>query len=357
MAILSKAAATVAGFAAGAAIADKVSNIVSETTQAFNKLKLGNVSGSASLSGLQPVTKFKMNAFPNDPSRFAKESTQKLIEQPNKFTVFTYPQDIGKYFIKFSFKEYQRLIALERVKNIPTIVVVFPIPTSLNDNFSVSYQDAKLGPIAGALMEGAARGAAQAGGGVMSQLGGAVSGAAKTGASNVVEGGYAFARQKITNETLAANLDKATGIVPNPHLAAIFQDVGLREHSFSFRFSPKNSNESKLLKNIIRNIKSRMLPGSLGDSSTGPLFTFPDTVDISFGPKEQIPYKFKECVMTSFNVNYSPNGTPSFFKDGNPTDIEISMSFKETKIFTREDFNKDKDEQISSSQTTFSDVL
>jgi len=355
MSILTKAAATVAGLAVGASIAEKVNGIISGSTQAFNTLKLGNIGGAGS-SGFKPVTKFKLNNFPNDPSKFVKESTQKLIQQPDKFTVFTYPEDIGKYFIKFSFQEYQRLIALEKSKKIPTIVVVLPIPTNLNDNFSVSYNDASLGPITGALMEGAKQGASASGGGVMNQLSGALGGATKSLGSNIAETGYAFAKSKITNETLAANLDKATGIVPNPHLAAIFKDISLREHSFSFRFSPRNSSESKILKNIIKNIKIRMLPGTLSDGSTGPLFTFPDTVDISFGPKDQVPYKFKTCVMTNFSVNYAPNGIPSFFKDGNPTDIELSMSFKETEVFTRNDF-KEASEEDKGAPTVFSGVI
>jgi len=146
---------------------------------------------------------------------------------------------------------------------------------------------------------------------------------------------------RLGGEALLANIDKVTGAVPNPHLAAIFQDIGLREHSFNFRFSPKNAKETSILQNLISKIKYRILPGTAGGGTkTGPLFTFPDVVDISFGPKEMLPYFFERCVVTSFAVNYAPNGTPSFFKDGNPTDIELSMSFKEIRVITRETINK-----------------
>lgn len=360
MSFFSKAAAAVAVYTAGRTIADKVSSIVSETQQAFNKNKFGDVAGSASAAGFKPITKFKLNDMPNDPSQFAKNSTNKLLQNPDKFTVFTFPTDIGKYFIKFSFKSYKRDIALVTVKEDPTLVVVLPIPTSLNDNFSVSYNDAKLGSITGALVEGAIRGAQQAaagGGGVVKQVAGAAVGAIKEGYDQFIPMGYSAVRQKITNETLGANIDKATGIVPNPHLAAIFQDIGLREHSFTFRFSPKNQNESKILKELIRNIKIRMLPGTNnGDSQTGMIFTFPDIVDISFGPEDEIPYKFQTCVMTSFGANYAPNGTPAFFKDGSPTDIELSMSFKEVRVLTRESFmnqTKDSKTAVQTSASTY----
>jgi len=350
MAFFSKAAATVAGLAAGAAIADKINSITSQTQQAVNKLKFGDVSGAASAAGFKPVTKFKLNDLPNDPSSFASQSTRNLLQQPDKFKVFTYPSDIGKYFIKFSFQKYDRKIPLVKPKDEPTLVLVLPIPTNLVDNFSVSYNDAKLGAVLGAAVETGAR--------VLSgeqKLASAETAKTITAAAGV---GVRDQIGRIGGEALLANIDKATGVVPNPHLAAIFQDIGLREHSFNFRFSPKNANESITIKNIIRNIKIRILPGtSGGDSQTGPLFTFPDTVDISFGPKEELPYIFQRCVCTSFGVNYAPNGTPSFFKDGSPTDIELSMSFKEIRVFTREDFQKQQDEKATAAQTSFSDVL
>ena len=340
MAFFSKAAATVAGFAAGAALADKIGGIVSQTQQAFNKSKFGDVAGAASAAGYKPITKFKTNDFPNSPNTLAAQAAQDSLTKKNVFEVLTYPTDIGKYFIKFSFKSYVKEAALKIAKDEPTIVVIFPIPTNLNENFSVTYQDAKLGPVMGAFAEGATKGAAAAGGDMMSQLGGAAKGALATGASEYKGMAYAVGREKLSNESLKANLDKATGIVPNPHMAAIFQDIGLRTHSFTFRFSPKNKQEADLLKKIVKTIKRRMLPGTAGSSgsSTGPLFSFPDIVDISFGPTEQSPYLIQTSVLESMTVNYAPNGTPSFFKDGSPTDIEIGLNFKEIKVVTREDY-------------------
>jgi len=353
MAFFSKAAATVAGFAAGAVLADKIGGIVSQTQQAFNKTKFGDVAGAASAAGYKPITKFKTNAFPNSPSALAAQSSQESLKNKDVFEVLTYPQDIGKYFIKFSFQSYVKEAALKLAKDEPTVVVIFPIPSTLNENFSVSYNDAKLGPITGALAEGAKKGAAEAGGGAMSQLGGALKGAASTGIKEIGAGAYAAGVSKISNETIRANIDKATGIVPNPHLAAIFQDIGLREHSFTFRFSPKSKQEADLLKKIVKTIKRRMLPGTglSSEASTGPLFSFPDVVDISFGPKGSEPYKIQRCVCTSMTVKYAPNGTPSFFKDGSPTDIEIGLNFKEVRVVTRKDYEDETNDKTVSPST------
>jgi hypothetical protein len=350
MAFFSKAAATVAGFAAGAALANKIGGIVSQTQQAFNKTQFGDVAGAASAAGYKPITKFKTNEFPNSPSALAAQLSQESLTNKDVFEVLTYPQDIGKYFIKFSFQSYVKEAALKIAKDEPTVVVIFPIPSNLNENFSVSYNDAKLGPITGALAEGAKRGAAEAGGGAMSQLGGALKGAGSTGLKEVGSGAYAAGVARISNETIRANIDKATGIVPNPHLAAIFQDIGLREHSFTFRFSPKNKQEADLLKRIVKTIKRRMLPGTAlsAEASTGPLFSFPDVVDISFGPKGSEPYKIQRSVLTSMTVNYAPNGTPAFFKDGSPTDVEIGLNFKEVRVVTRKDYEDERQTTVLS---------
>lgn len=332
MAFFSKAAATVAGFAAGASLANKIGGIVSQTQQAFNKLQFGDVSGAASAAGFSPITKFKVNDFPNSPNALAALSSQESLFDRDVFEVLTYPVDIGKYFIKFSFISYSKDKALAVAKDEPTIVVIFPIPSNLNENFSVSYNDAKLGPVLGAAVATGAK-----------IISGEQDLMSKETGKTVIQAAGVGVREKVGSiggETLLANIDAATGAVPNPHLAAIFQDIGLREHSFTFRFSPKNKQEADLIKKIIKTIKRRMLPGTAlsGESDTGPLFSFPDVVDISFGPKSVEPYKIQRSVLTSMTVNYAPNGTPAFFKDGSPTDIEIGLNFKEIRVVTRNDY-------------------
>lgn len=332
MAFFSKAAATVAGFAAGAALANKVGGIVSQTQQAFNKTQFGDVAGAASAAGYKPITKFKANDFPNSPSALAAQLSQESLTNKDVFEVLTYPQDVGKYFIKFSFQSYVKEAALKVAKDEPTFVVIFPIPTNLNENFSVTYNEAKLGAVLGAAVETGIK-----------VINGQQDLTSKETRETLVQAAGVGVRQgvaRIGGEALLANIDKATGVVPNPHLAAIFQDIGLRTHNFTFRFSPKNKQEADLLKKIVRTIKRRMLPGTArsAESSTGPLFSFPDVVDITFGPEKDAPYFIQRSVLESMTVNYAPNGTPSFFKDGSPTDIEIGLNFKEIRVVTRNDY-------------------
>ena len=74
------------------------------------------------------------------------------------------------------------------------------------------------------------------------------------------------------------------------------------------------------------------------------LFSYPSTCDISFhnGDNKEVPYKIKRCVMKSLTVNYAPNGTPAFFKSGDPVMVEVSMSFMEMSPFTANDVDSIK---------------
>jgi hypothetical protein len=47
-------------------------------------------------------------------------------------------------------------------------------------------------------------------------------------------------------------------------------------------------------------------------------------------------HRHTSCVLTELNVNYTPNGTFSTFKDGRPTQINVSMTFRELTILTKE---------------------
>jgi len=49
------------------------------------------------------------------------------------------------------------------------------------------------------------------------------------------------------------------------------------------------------------------------------------------------PYynKIATCVLTNCTVNYTPDGVKSF-EDGAPTQITMTLSFKETEMLTKE---------------------
>ena len=149
--------------------------------------------------------------------------------------------------------------------------------------------------------------------------------------------GILKAGEKLGGATGSAVAQIASGTAPNPNLAVLFKNIGLRDHSFSYRFAPHSEQELKTLKEIIKQLKIRMLPGFV--SAADALYTFPDMCDISFTPGAVESFKIKRCVLTNLSVNYAPNG-PAFFKTGDPVVVEISMQFKEMSPVTRRDFGE-----------------
>ena len=47
-------------------------------------------------------------------------------------------------------------------------------------------------------------------------------------------------------------------------------------------------------------------------------------------------HRHTSCVLTEMNVNYTPNGNFSTFIEGRPTQINVSLTFKELTILTKE---------------------
>ena len=159
----------------------------------------------------------------------------------------------------------------------------------------------------------------------------AILGAAGAGAIGGLLGGGAVAGDALAGSQI--NFGRAL----NPHLAVLFKGVGFRQHEFSYRFVARNQQESQTIKKVIRTFQKHMHPeldaGSL-------LFKFPDEFSIEFADSiKGNLYQIGTCVLESFNVNYNGEGTPLFFENtGAPVVVDITMSFKETKIITRENF-------------------
>lgn len=129
---------------------------------------------------------------------------------------------------------------------------------------------------------------------------------------------------------------KKMGFVMNPHLASIFTGVGKKNHTFNFKFIAKNAGESSQIQNIINAFRENMLPsyeyGKFG-------LTYPNEWEINFSTETQkYLYKISTCVLKSFNATYNGGGVPVFHQQTNaPVEVDISLSFTETSIETRDD--------------------
>jgi len=140
--------------------------------------------------------------------------------------------------------------------------------------------------------------------------------------------------------TVVESLGLKAGLAVNPHLAVLFKGVGLRTFAFQYKFVARNQQESNQLRDIIKKLNYHMHPDYFAGNFA---FKYPDEFRIEFSQnRKDWLFNLKDCVMTDMTVNYNGEGMPLFFEDvGGPVSIDISMSFQETKIFTKRDYAED----------------
>jgi len=244
--------------------------------------------------------------------------------------------------------------------------IVLPVPSNLQVEYGVGYQNEELGAL-GAMAQGSMGGAELKGamGDISSFVSEKIAAAkdafkndttdASVKAGTVALGGAAVAGAIGGGGLLAGALAAGgvsgvftgllqdEGLAVNPHMAVVFQGVDFRTHSFSYKFLAKNQVESDRLKELCNVMKKHMLPSyAFGTERAGFAFNYPDEFTIEFADKIR-PYLFDigTSVMTGLTINYNGEGIPTFFEQtGAPVSIEITMTFQETRLLTREGFDE-----------------
>lgn len=329
-------------YSAGSSIADKVKSIdLRESVNAsVNKF---SDAVQANFPSLSIKSLFSSGDLPaNQQGSGGQSPSEAKNEKPIFAGAFAFPSAM-KYYTKFTFYEYDKKVINQGPKDQPTVTIILPMPNDLHESFAVAYDEPALGPILGAGADS-----------LINAIRGDPSDVQtpKSSAFNVAVSGLqaavgGVAKKMAPESDLLKIGSMALGKAPNPHLAVLFSNIGLRTHSFSYRFAPTSASELQTLKKIIQHLKTRMLPGM----DTSMLFTFPDVCDIEFGPNKDKPYKIKRCVMETINVNYTPMGSPAFFKTGDPVMVDIQMTFKETSVFTRVDLPAPETQNQSDAET------
>lgn len=130
-------------------------------------------------------------------------------------------------------------------------------------------------------------------------------------------------------------LGAAAKVALNPFKEVLFESIDFRTFAFKYRFFPKNRGETVAVQEIIKRFKFHMHP----ELSENKLFyIYPSEFQIAyyFGRDENTYFhKFKPCVLESMEVSYGGEQFSSF-SDGKPTEINMSLQFRETEILTKQ---------------------
>lgn len=302
---------------------------------AIKDLKIGERGGTRSASGL-----FGNHVYPLD----LGVTGQDVL----KFTMLKYvPSDInmdgGLLGIDTSARnnDFGGLSDRERLGT-----VILPIPGGISDNNQVSWGSQNMNPaeVAAAnfalntIFDGE-KGAALATENLVQSITG--SSDVKNAAGVAIAGAAAGVGQQLITRT--------TGAVINPSMELLFSGPSLRQFSFKFTFTARESAESKEIVKILRFFKQ----GSAVQRTASNLFLkSPHTFKIQYlyrGPEGgENPFmgKIKECACTGVNVNYTPQNNYSTFSDGAMTSYELSLNFNELEPVFNDEYDNDGDTSI-----------
>jgi hypothetical protein len=121
----------------------------------------------------------------------------------------------------------------------------------------------------------------------------------------------------------------------NPFREVFFEGIDYRKFNFKYKFMPKNNSEVVAVYNIINKFKEHMHPEL---AAGGAFYLYPSEFEISYyyNNKENGYFnKIATCALTDMNVEYGGEQFSSF-STGAPTEINVTLSFRELELITKE---------------------
>lgn len=253
------------------------------------------------------------------------ESADKLIKK----TVSAIPESVGK-------------ITVDAVKNaVPynarsqrrlKTAVALHIPNQLSVRYATSWDEESMADATAALQAANAVGEAFSGN----------KGAVKKAIGDVAGVGLEYGAMKVLNNIPGGQaIQTAAGVAANPKKEQTFKGVEFRRFTFDYQFYPRDEGEATNVLNIIHQFKLHMHPEF--KSELNYVWIYPSEFDIIYytnGGENLNIHRHTSCVLEAMNVNYTPNGNFSVFANGMPTQINLSLEFKELQLLSKETVGK-----------------
>jgi len=333
--------------------ADTIKNQVATTAEekeAFNKSNAKGNQGTESDNDQDTSSK----PAANTKDAVAKSGESVTGTREKGFGVYVFPKSLrqgadGQDYLKFDMMKYQpkkfddKSFAFEdRSHNEKDTdkrsigSVILPIPGGIQDSQNVGWGGQSMTPLDMAKANLALTGVRDGIGEMASQFGQmAGMGADKIGdnkdALAAVIAGMAAGGQQL--------LTRTTGAIANPNMELLFSGPDLRTFSFQFLLAPRNKKEAGDVIKIIRFFKQGMAPIR---TKSRLFMKSPHTFRLSYrnskGGQHKYLNKFKECALSTFGVNYAPNGNYSTYEDGVMTAYQMTMNYRELNPIYNDDY-------------------
>ena len=131
------------------------------------------------------------------------------------------------------------------------------------------------------------------------------------------------------------------GVAVNPNTKVAFEGTSVRTFQLDFKFIAESKAETEVAKQIINIFRNYMYPEKTGALS----LQYPAEFKISFMlKKERNPYMptILNSFLTNMTTTFNPS-TNSTHADGSPTELDLSLTFQETRAMVRDDLYSEED--------------
>jgi len=296
----------------------------------------------------------------------------------------SFPNDLEQidHWITFRAFETEQASRRESSDKIPLAFIALPVPSNLSAGYEIGYtefsleaigkeivdavnNDEKSKQLVAALGAGAVAGGAVAAVTGQSLIAGMATGAAGAGAIQILNGNKEAtalaASAKAQSLDLLGGYGGAItgqlGVARNPHKVVLFEGVGFRKHQFTYTFVPQSRAETNKIRTIISLFKyfgspslnasgtlklSQLTGGKIDDitiSGGKHFFKYPEYFEMDFHHPKYL-FQIGPSVLENIEVKYG--GEQQYYarditgKNPSPTQITMSLTFKETEIITKE---------------------
>ncbi len=124
---------------------------------------------------------------------------------------------------------------------------------------------------------------------------------------------------------------RGEGYKINDFVMQTYNNIDFRKFDFMFNLVPKSKEEADIIFKIIKKLKYLTTP------ELGVKLIFPNICDASiYGGNGKILFQTLLSGVDQLSINYSPEGFMRTFADGNPTQVQIAISMKELRRFSKE---------------------
>ena len=243
---------------------------------------------------------------------------------------------------------------MEDRKHTPLRKIYLPIQSGIVDSISVDWGQGEINPITaqfaslamGTIVESGRSNPLEAGQkfiGNFSAIADKLLGPNATPDMQKLVANY-FTEQAVGTPGL---LSRSIGGAINNNLELLFNGPTLRSFTFNFKLTPREPDEAKVIKEIIRVFKKGMSPAL---SKSGLFLSAPNVFKIKYvytgkGDKtEDHPYlnRIKVAALRDFSVSYTPDGNYMTYDGGSMTQYDLSMTFGEIDPVYAQDYDDEQ---------------